>query len=67
MLIVIGLAMVVLTPAYYIVCDAWGPSMTQLKDEPVERTEPPWYATEMGAGCYEVPGWAFWEVDVFSN
>jgi hypothetical protein len=60
-LILVGMIMVVVGPIHYIVCDAWGPSTTQLAGEVVEWTEPPWYATEAGAGCYQVPGWAFWE------
>lgn len=60
-LMLVWLIVFVLSPGHRIVCDAWGPSMTQLDGESVEWIEPPWYATEAGAGCYKMPGWAFWE------
>ena len=41
----------------HMVCDRWGPGMEQLQGDPIVWTEPPWYATEVSGGCYEVPWW----------
>jgi hypothetical protein len=61
-LLLVGLVWLALSPGlHYVVCDAYGPSLMQSADEPIEWREPPWYATQVGPGCYEIPGWAIWE------
>ena len=41
----------------HIVCDAYGWPLTRQGEE-AEYIDPPWFAVEVGPGCFEVPWWA---------